>query len=203
MPMIQSSDEGKDLESKRNILLRQEKKKMSKEGERLWRQRNWARQVSGQKGGSGKNGKDVNSQFSNKTDSSNKERMNLLLIVRVHRSWKFKNMFFKSVSQLVNKHLLMEKEMATHSSILAWKNPWTEESGGLKSRGLHDWACVHEGGRRWVGSNKLVELKKKKTIYWAAPKVQAPCSCSQEGLQGPVGKSGKNTNHKAIQQALC
>ena len=54
----------------------------------------------------------------------------------------------------------MEKEMATHSSILAWKNPWTEEPGGLQSMGLHDWACVHEGGGRWVGSNKLVELKK-------------------------------------------
>ena len=26
-----------------------------------------------------------------------------------------------------------EKEMATHSSILAWKIPWTEEPGGLKS----------------------------------------------------------------------
>ena len=51
--------------------------------------------------------------------------------------------------------------MATHSSILAWKNPWTEESGGLKAMGLHGWACVHEGGGRWVGSNKLVELKKK------------------------------------------
>ena len=56
----------------------------------------------------------------------------------------------------------MEKEMATHSGILAWKNPRTEESGGLKSMGLHDWAFVHEGGGRWVGSNKLVELKKKK-----------------------------------------
>ena len=32
----------------------------------------------------------------------------------------------------------VEKEMAIHSSILAWKNPWTEESGGLKSMGLHD-----------------------------------------------------------------
>ena len=58
----------------------------------------------------------------------------------------------------------LEKEMATHSSILAWKNPWTEESGGLKSMGLHDWACVHEGGGRWAGSNKLVELKKKKKV---------------------------------------
>ena len=25
----------------------------------------------------------------------------------------------------------LEQEMATHSSILAWKIPWTEESGGL------------------------------------------------------------------------
>ena len=32
----------------------------------------------------------------------------------------------------------MEEEMATHSSILTWKNPWTEESGGLQSMGLHD-----------------------------------------------------------------
>ena len=30
----------------------------------------------------------------------------------------------------------LEKEMATHSSILAWKIPWTEEPGGLQSRGL-------------------------------------------------------------------
>ena len=29
----------------------------------------------------------------------------------------------------------LEKEMATHSSILAWKIPWTEEPGGLQSKG--------------------------------------------------------------------
>ena len=29
----------------------------------------------------------------------------------------------------------MEKEMATHSSILAWKIPWTEEPGRLQSMG--------------------------------------------------------------------
>ena len=37
----------------------------------------------------------------------------------------------------------LEKEMATHSSILAWEIPWTEESGGLLSmesqRVRHDW----------------------------------------------------------------
>ena len=30
----------------------------------------------------------------------------------------------------------LEKEMATHSSILAWRIPWTEEPGGQQSMGL-------------------------------------------------------------------
>ena len=30
----------------------------------------------------------------------------------------------------------LEKEMTTHSSILAWKMLWTEESGGLQFMGL-------------------------------------------------------------------
>ena len=38
----------------------------------------------------------------------------------------------------------LEKGMATHSSILAWRIPWTEEPGGLQSTGSqrvgHDWA---------------------------------------------------------------
>ena len=38
----------------------------------------------------------------------------------------------------------LEKEMATHSSILAWRIPWTEEPGRLQSMGSqrvgHDWA---------------------------------------------------------------
>ena len=31
---------------------------------------------------------------------------------------------------------VLEKEMATHSSTLAWKIPWTEGPGGLQSMGL-------------------------------------------------------------------
>ena len=31
----------------------------------------------------------------------------------------------------------LEKGMATHSSILAWRIPWTEEPGGLQSMGSH------------------------------------------------------------------
>ena len=29
----------------------------------------------------------------------------------------------------------MQKEMATHASILVWRIPWTEEPGGLQSKG--------------------------------------------------------------------
>ena len=30
----------------------------------------------------------------------------------------------------------LEKELAIHSSILAWRIPWTEEPGGLQSMGI-------------------------------------------------------------------
>ena len=37
----------------------------------------------------------------------------------------------------------LEKEVATHSSIIAWEIPWTEEPGGLQSTGSqrleHNW----------------------------------------------------------------
>ena len=33
---------------------------------------------------------------------------------------------------------LLEEEMATHSSILAWKIPWTEECGSLQSMGCKE-----------------------------------------------------------------
>ena len=36
----------------------------------------------------------------------------------------------------------LEEEMATHSSILAWRIPWTEESGG--------WATVHRVIKSWA-----------------------------------------------------
>ena len=34
----------------------------------------------------------------------------------------------------------LEEEVATYSSILAWRIPWTEEYGGLQSMGLQSWA---------------------------------------------------------------
>ena len=41
----------------------------------------------------------------------------------------------------------LEKEMATHSSILAWRIPWTEEPGGLQS------SCASAQGRVYSNTN--------------------------------------------------
>ena len=38
----------------------------------------------------------------------------------------------------------LEKEMATHSSTLAWKIPWIEEPGGLQSMGLLSWTGLRD-----------------------------------------------------------
>ena len=49
--------------------------------------------------------------------------------------------------QSLSQEDLLEKEMATHSSILAWRIPWTKEPGGLQSMGSqrvrHDWETEH------------------------------------------------------------
>ena len=53
-----------------------------------------------------------------------------------------KDKYLKKKKKNHNTHL--EKEMATHPCILAWRIPWTEEPGGLPSMGSqrvgHDWA---------------------------------------------------------------
>ena len=36
----------------------------------------------------------------------------------------------------------LEEGMATHSSVLAWRIPWTEEPGGLQSVGSHELAAT-------------------------------------------------------------
>ena len=38
--------------------------------------------------------------------------------------------------QSLGREATLEKGMATHSSILAWRIPWTKEPGGLQSMGL-------------------------------------------------------------------
>ena len=40
--------------------------------------------------------------------------------------------------QSLGREDLLEEEMATHSSILAWRIPWLEEPGGLQSMGSQE-----------------------------------------------------------------
>ena len=51
----------------------------------------------------------------------------------------------------------LEKEMATHSSILAWRIPWTEESGRLRSIALDTTA--------WLSTQHRENLKKYLCIW--------------------------------------
>ena len=57
----------------------------------------------------------------------------------------------------------LEEGMATHSSILAWRIPWTEQPGGLQSTGSprvrHDWSDLarththRDGAQQWVNKS--------------------------------------------------
>ena len=70
----------------------------------------------------------------------------------------------------------LEKEMAIHSSILAWRIPWTEEPGRLQSTGLqrvgHDWVTslckwYHSNARkRWGTKEPLDEGERGEWNSW-------------------------------------
>ena len=53
----------------------------------------------------------------------------------------------------------LEKEMATHCSILAWKVPWTEEPGGLQSMGSQ--RAGHDGATNTYTYTLVVFLLKQ------------------------------------------
>ena len=41
--------------------------------------------------------------------------------------------------RFLGREAVLEEGMATHSSVLAWRIPWTEEPGGLQSMELQSW----------------------------------------------------------------
>ena len=51
----------------------------------------------------------------------------------------------------------LEEEMATHSSALVWRIPWTEEPGGLQSVGSQNWTALSD----WA-TCACVQLRQKK-----------------------------------------
>ena len=57
----------------------------------------------------------------------------------------------------------LEKEMATHSSILAWKISWTDEPGGLQSMGSHRVGQYSETEQQEENELDLIEQLNNKT----------------------------------------
>ena len=58
----------------------------------------------------------------------------------------------------------LEKGMATHSSILAWKIPWTKEAGGLQFMGLQRVLNVTEHAQMHIHSFMILSKKKPFTL---------------------------------------
>ena len=58
----------------------------------------------------------------------------------------------------------LEKEMATHSSIVAWKSPWTEEPGGLQSMGLQESDTTKQLNNVFVGNPN--QGKRRSGSFW-------------------------------------
>ena len=65
----------------------------------------------------------------------------------------------------------LEKVMASHSSILAWRIPWTEHLGGLQSIGSqgvrHDWnnlACMHVSPSSELNLRKFMETPDQRPV---------------------------------------
>ena len=61
----------------------------------------------------------------------------------------------------------LEEGMATHSSIFAWRITWTEEPGGLLSKGLqrvrHNWsdlACMHTVNSTAIGNHPIFSWRR-------------------------------------------
>ena len=93
-----------------------------------------------------------------------------------------------------------EKRTATHSSILAWRIPWTEESGGLQAMGLervgHDWArilyttmlcTVFLAVLRLGTINVAINRQQWERIRRRARRERSPRWVVREGLFGEVG----------------
>ena len=77
-----------------------------------------------------------------------KETVTSHLHTNYFKNWKWNVKIQDKINRLYSQHSL-EREMVTHSSIHAWKIPWTKEPGGLQSMGSqrvgHDWVtsmCV-------------------------------------------------------------
>ena len=103
----------------------------------------------------------------------------------------------------------MEEGMATHSSILTWRIPWTEEPNRLQSIGLqklrHDWRDLghrHACTINILGGEKARKLTSNHFIsqFSLSPKLTLP---SQQLMSEGGSNKGKRTNSWQVEKFLC
>ena len=83
----------------------------------------------------------------------------------------------------------LEKEMTTHSSIFAWRIPWTEEPGRLRSMGLQ------RVGHNWVTSLSLL-LSSLKGFPGGSAGKESARNAGELDWKDPLEKG--NTTHSSI-----
>ena len=92
----------------------------------------------------------------------------------------------------------LEEDMATHSSILAWRIPWTEEPAGLQSIGLqrvgHDWSDL---ARIYINYVKALKINKSRQTLKANMLVAQSCLI----LCNPMDCSPPGSSVQGILQA--
>ena len=91
----------------------------------------------------------------------------------------------------------LKMEMATHSSILVWRIPWTEEPGGLQSMGSqrvrHSWAGTHTH----THTSLYITLIEGSALVWDVLESESCSVVSKSllphGLYRPQNSPGQNT----------
>ena len=95
---------------------------------------------------------------------------------------------WKTQVQSVGWEDLLEKEMATHSRILAWKIPWMEEPGRLQCMGSqrvgHDWVISLY---RW-----LVHTVHYMGLSWWLSNKESTCNAGDSGDLDSIPRSGRS-----------
>ena len=103
-----------------------------------------------------------------------------------------------------NLFLLLEREMATHPSILSWRIPWTEEPGRLQSMGLQE-SDTTEGTAQhiFVVVQSLSYFRLFATLWTVARQVPLSFTISRILLKLMSIESVRPSNHLILCHPLC
>ena len=85
----------------------------------------------------------------------------------------------------------VEKEMATHSSILAWRIPWTGEPGGLQSMGLQNWPQLSTQHTTYKAKAKVWTVG----TWMVGKKMKSQKRCASNRKSRGRGTGGERITH--------